>query len=81
MKRMGAAGLSCLLVAGAAWYMASNQERIDADERVSAMLPPPELRAAWEPEQPVQAISFGCQAALGVALLWFGARGIRSRRG
>lgn len=80
MKRIGVAGLACFLTAGAAWYMASNESRVDADERVSAMLPPPESRAVWEPEQPLQALSFGCQAGLGVALLWWGARGLGRRR-
>ncbi|MBM3796438.1 MAG: hypothetical protein FJW31_20790 [Acidobacteria bacterium] len=61
-----------------AWSLASAEGRIDADERVSAILPPPTRPAVWEPSAGFQAFSFGGQAALGVAV--FGLACARLRR-
>jgi len=57
-----------------AWLLASSEGRVDADERVSTMLPPPERQGVWEPGEAFQAIAFGGQAMLGAALLWMGCR-------
>jgi hypothetical protein len=72
-------GLAVGLVIGVtAWSLASATGRVDADERVASMLPPPERQAIWEPSEPFQAISFGGQAAAGAAL--FGLAWVRLRR-
>ncbi|MBS1823760.1 MAG: hypothetical protein JST93_00435 [Acidobacteria bacterium] len=63
----------------AAWSLASATGRVDADERVSAMLPPPSRPALWDPSEHLQALSFGGQAAIGVALLAFAWKGLRRR--
>lgn len=75
--------LLLMIVAGvvlgvSAWNLALAEGRVDADERVSAMLPPPVRGAIWEPSAAFQAISFGGQAALGAAV--FGVACARLRR-
>ncbi|MBM3736141.1 MAG: hypothetical protein FJW39_10175 [Acidobacteria bacterium] len=74
--------LVCLAVCGAigatAWGLASATGRVDADERVAAMLPPPARPAIWDPSEPFQALSVGGQAAVGVAI--FGLAWVRLRR-
>ena len=72
-------GLSAgLAIAVTAWRLASATGRVDADERVASMLPPPERHAFWEPSEPFQALSFGGQAAVGVTM--FGLAWSRLRR-
>lgn len=71
----------CVAVALAAWGLASAEGRVDADERVSAMLPPPGRQALWEPGEAVQSVSFGLQAALGVAVLGLALTRMRRRAG
>lgn len=63
----------------AAWSLASATGRVDVDERVSAMLPPPSRAALWDPSERLQALSFGGQAVIGVALLAFAWKGLRRR--
>ena len=62
-----------------AWSLASAAGRVDADERVSSMLRPPAREAIWEPSEKFQALSFGGQAALGVAVFGRAWAGMRRR--
>lgn len=59
----------CAAIGATAWSLASATGRVDADERVSAMLPPPSRQPIWEPGESFQALSFGGQAVIGVAML------------
>lgn len=68
----------CGAIGATAWRLASATGRVDADERVASMLPPPERPAIWDPSEPFQALSFGGQAAVGVAM--FGLAWARLRR-
>lgn len=68
----------CAAIGIAAWSLASATGRVDADERVAAMLPPPGQQAIWDPGEPFQALSFGLQAAVGGAV--FGLAWARLRR-
>lgn len=77
-KRMLLPIAAGLALGVSAWSLASSEGRVDADERVSAMLPPPTRAAVWEPSEAFQAFSFGGQAALGAAV--FGVAYVRLRR-
>lgn len=74
MKRVALTVLVLCVTGWIAWRLASSEGRVDADERVSTMLPPPERQGVWEPGEAFQAIAFGGQAMLGAALLWMGYR-------
>lgn len=71
---------ACGAIGATAWSLASATGRVDADERVSAMLPPPSRQAIWEPSETFQAFSFGGQAVVGVAMLAFAWTQMRRRR-
>jgi len=69
----------CAVIGVIAWNLASATGRVDADERVSAMLPPPSRGAIWNPSEMFQALSFGGQAALGVAIFGLALTSLRRR--
>lgn len=69
----------CTAFGVSAWSLASSPGRVDADEQVSSMLPPPAHGALWEPSEKFQAFSFGGQAALGVAVFGLAWAGMRRR--
>ncbi len=62
-----------------AWSLASGTGRVDADERVSAMLPPPSRQPVWDPSERSQALSFGSQAVVGAVLFGFACTRLRRR--
>ncbi|MBM3785395.1 MAG: hypothetical protein FJW30_13595 [Acidobacteria bacterium] len=78
--RNAVAGLAiCGAIGVGAWSLASATGWVDADERVASMLPSPGRPAIWEPSEIFQAVAFGGQAAVGVAVFGLACSRLRRR--